>query len=72
MIFRLKKPELFQAAVTPERLGRELLAFLDDPPRVAALEAEFTKIHETLRLGASERAAEAILALIDRAAGVAA
>jgi lipid-A-disaccharide synthase len=65
-------PELFQAAVTPERLGRELLAFLDDPPRVAALEAEFTKIHETLRLGASERAAEAILALIDRAAGVAA
>jgi lipid-A-disaccharide synthase len=62
-------PELFQRAVTPERLGQELLALLDDAPRVAALEAEFTKIHATLKRGASERAAEAILALIDGAAG---
>jgi len=59
-------PELVQGAVTPERLGRELEAFLDDPARVAALEAEFTAIHMTLRQGASERAAEAILALIGR------
>jgi len=62
-------PELFQEQVTPERLGEALLGFLTDAARVAALEAEFMRIHETLRRGASERAAEAILALIDRRAG---
>jgi lipid-A-disaccharide synthase len=62
---RLVVPELFQAQVTPERLGQELLAWLADPPRVAAVEAQFRTIHEGLRRGASERAAEAILALID-------
>jgi lipid-A-disaccharide synthase len=62
-------PEVFQAAVTPERLGRELLGWLDDPARVAAAEAEFAQIHATLRQGASERAADAVLALLDRHAG---
>src|SRR5882672_2020843 len=56
-------PELFGQEVTPERLGSELLAFLDDPPRVAELEKTFAEIHRQLRRGASERAAEAILAL---------
>jgi len=64
---KLLVPEIFQAAVTPERLGRELLAWLDDPARVERVEAEFRAIHEDLRRGASERAAEAILALIDAA-----
>jgi lipid-A-disaccharide synthase len=58
-------PELLQDAVRPERLGAELLGWLEDAPRVAALEKEFTRIHTTLRRGASERAAEAILELID-------
>jgi lipid-A-disaccharide synthase len=58
-------PELLQGAVTPARLGLELEAFLDDPPRALALEREFTRIHTQLRRGASERAAEAILELID-------
>ncbi|HXQ31372.1 MAG TPA: lipid-A-disaccharide synthase [Steroidobacteraceae bacterium] len=62
---RLAVPELFQAQVTPERLGQELLSWLDDPARVARLAAEFRSIHESLRRGASERAAEAILALIE-------
>lgn len=59
-------PELLQGEVTAERLGQELDAWLGDAPRVAALEAEFLRIHETLRRGASERAADAILALLDR------
>ena len=60
-------PEFIQRAVTPERLGTELLHWLDAPARVAALEAEFLRIHQQLRRGANERAAEAILKLIDRA-----
>ena len=62
-------PELLQDQVTPERLGRELLAWLEDPARVAAAEAEFARIHAQLRQGASDRAAEAVLALLDRRGG---
>jgi lipid-A-disaccharide synthase len=61
-------PELLQEEVTPERLGAELLAWLADPARSAAVAAEFRRIHEQLKRGASERAAEAVLALIDRRA----
>jgi lipid-A-disaccharide synthase len=61
-------PELFQEEVTPARLGAELAAWLDDPPRAAAAAAEFRRIHAELRQGASERAADAVLALIDRRA----
>ena len=61
-------PELMQSAVTPQRLGAELELWLDSPTRVAALTAEFARIHAALRQGANERAAEAILALIDRRA----
>lgn len=58
-------PEIFQEEVTPERLGAELLAWLDDPARAAAAREEFGRIHLELRRGASERAAEALLALLD-------
>ncbi len=61
-------PELFQEAVTPAQLGAELLAWLDAPERVAEVTAEFRRIHLELRQGASERAAEAVLALLDRRA----
>jgi len=61
-------PELLQEEVTPARLGAELDAWLSDPARAAAAVAEFRRIHEALRLGASERAAEAVLALIGRSA----
>ncbi len=56
-------PELAQAEVTPERLGREVARWLEHPDEVASLAAQFGAIHRQLRQGASERAAEAILAL---------
>jgi lipid-A-disaccharide synthase len=56
-------PELFGKEVTPERLGGELLALLDDPARRAELAKTFAEIHRQLRRGASERAADAILAV---------
>ena len=61
-------PELIQGAATPERLGAELLDWLEAPARVVALEKEFLAIHHTLRRNASERAAEAVLKVLDRAA----
>jgi lipid-A-disaccharide synthase len=60
---RLVVPELAQGEVRPERLGREIERWLDQPAEVAALQEQFTAIHRQLRAGASERAAEAILML---------
>lgn len=59
-------PELLQEAVTPERLATEVEAWLDDPERVARVTAVFQEIHQRLRRGASERAADAVLALLQR------
>jgi lipid-A-disaccharide synthase len=59
-------PELFQEQVTPERMGAELLAWLEDPARVAAAVSEFDRIHGELARHAAERAAESVLALLDR------
>ena len=56
-------PELAQAEVTAERLGREIERWLDGPEAVAELQALFTAIHRQLRQGASVQAAEAVLAL---------
>jgi lipid-A-disaccharide synthase len=60
---RLVVPELAQGEVRPERLGREIERWLDQPTEVAALTEQFAAIHRQLRAGASERAAEAILEL---------
>jgi lipid-A-disaccharide synthase len=57
-------PELFGREVAPQRLGAELIGFIDDPARVAELERVFSRIHIDLQRGASERAADAILTLI--------
>jgi lipid-A-disaccharide synthase len=62
---RLIVPELAQEAVTPERLGREALAWLEDPARTAASVAEFRRIHALLARGAAAEAASAVLELID-------
>jgi lipid-A-disaccharide synthase len=57
-------PEIFQEEVTPERLGTELLAWLDDPDRQAMVAGEFRAIHEILRRGSAARAAEALLDML--------
>ncbi len=57
-------PELAQDEVRAGRLGPLLLHWLDHPDEVAALQAEFRRIHEQLRGGASERAAEALAGLL--------
>jgi lipid-A-disaccharide synthase len=54
-------PEFFQDEVTPAALGSALLRELDDPAHIAALVAEFRRMHVELRCGAAERAANAIL-----------
>ena len=59
-------PELFQEQVTPERMGAELLAWLDDPARVAATVQEFDRIHAELARHADQRAADSVLSLLDR------
>jgi lipid-A-disaccharide synthase len=56
-------PELAQGDVTPERLGREIERWLDEADTAAELQVLFTAIHRQLRRGASEQAAEAVLAL---------
>jgi lipid-A-disaccharide synthase len=56
-------PELAQDDVEPERLGREVERWLDDPAAVTELEALFTALHRQLRRGASAEAAMAVLAL---------
>ena len=56
-------PELAQGDVQPERLGREIERWLDEPDAVTELETLFAALHRQLRRGASGQAAEAILAL---------
>jgi lipid-A-disaccharide synthase len=56
--------EYFQEQIVPESIGAELLMWLDDTERRAALEAEFSRIHAGLRRGAGTRAARAILDLL--------
>jgi lipid-A-disaccharide synthase len=60
---RLVVPELAQGDVTPERLGREIERWLDDPDGVGELQTLFTAIHRQLQQDASASAADAILAL---------
>ena len=62
-------PELFQQAVTPDALAQAVSRWLDDPALRTETENTFTRLHEQLRQGASDRAAEAVLALLDRSAG---
>jgi lipid-A-disaccharide synthase len=58
--------EYFQEEIVPEAIGAELLMWLDDMPRRESLEREFSRIHLSLKLDASARAAQAVLALAHR------
>ena len=59
-------PELVQDEVSPERLGEELMVFLDNPEKVRQLQQRFTEMHVEIRRNASERAAEALLRLMEK------
>jgi lipid-A-disaccharide synthase len=54
-------PEFLQEAVNGEDLGKALLQQLTDTAGRDHLESEFLKIHQQLRVGAADRAAQAIL-----------
>jgi lipid-A-disaccharide synthase len=57
-------PEFLQEAVNGEDLGRALQQQLTDGTGRAHLESEFLKVHRQLRVGAADRAAQAILEMI--------
>jgi lipid-A-disaccharide synthase len=58
--------EYFQEQVDPPALGAELSMWLDDAGRRAKLEQEFVGLHVDLKRDASERAAQAIIELLQR------
>ena len=60
-------PELLQDAATVGALSGQVQRCLDQTPERAALIAEFDALHRQLRRGASERAAAALMELIDAA-----
>ena len=57
-------PEFLQEQVNGADLGRALLQQLTDVAGAARLETEFLKVHEQLRVGAADRAAQAILTML--------
>jgi lipid-A-disaccharide synthase len=58
--------EISQNDVTPEKLGRALLKFLDEPDAARAVCTTFSDIHHSLRQDASTQAASAIIELVAR------
>lgn len=61
LLGRRRVPEFFQDEVTGAALGEALLRELEDPAQVEQLRAEFRRVHQSLRRGGAERAADAIL-----------
>ena len=56
-------PELIQDALTPYALRDALAAWLDDGPRRTRYTTRARALHESLRVGAADRAAQAVLEL---------
>lgn len=59
-------PEFIQDHATPEALGAALLGYLERPGEARRLRERFTELHNVLRRGANERAAEAVLEVAER------
>ncbi|MBX3606304.1 MAG: lipid-A-disaccharide synthase [Piscinibacter sp.] len=59
-------PELLQGDATPERLAHATLAWLDDAPRCAALQARFEALHRELRCDTARTATDAIEKVLAR------
>lgn len=64
LVGRALAPEFLQDDCRPERLAPSLLAYLDDPQRVAEIQAEYHRIHEWLKRDAAAKAAQAVVELI--------
>jgi len=64
LVGRALAPELIQDRCRADLLAPALLAFLDDPLRVAEIEAEYTRVHEGMRHGAADQAAAAVIDLM--------
>ncbi len=58
-------PELMQHDCTPEKIAMAVLAWLDNPARMAALEPRFAALHSELRKDASNQAANSIADFIN-------
>lgn len=58
-------PELVQNDLDGAALAEQVRNWLDNPQRVAALRDDFTRVHQQLRGGASEKAAAAIAGLLE-------
>ena len=58
-------PELLQDDAQPERLGAAVMRWFDDEARRVAASVRFRDLHLALRLGANERAGEAVLSLAE-------
>ncbi len=53
-------PEYLQEAASPQALSQAVLAWLDAPDRITALEQRFTTLHHTLRRDTAQLATDAI------------
>lgn len=63
---KLLVPEILQKQVIPENLGAALLQYFEEPEKAEKLKQEFTDLHVSIRRSASEKAALAIVDLIER------
>ncbi|MEO6365440.1 MAG: lipid-A-disaccharide synthase [Luteimonas sp.] len=62
-------PELLQDACTADNLAAAVLHWFEQPEAVAALRPQYRAIHETLRIDAASRAADAVADLLEARAG---
>ncbi|WNZ55129.1 lipid-A-disaccharide synthase [Microbulbifer sp. MKSA007] len=58
-------PEILQNDAIPENLGAAVMQYFEDPLLGDHLEREFFEMHQQLRRNASERAADAVVGLLD-------
>ncbi len=60
-------PEFIQEQARPETLGAALLAQLHDPQARESISRRFHEIHESMRLGCANRAAQVLMDQADAA-----
>ena len=63
-------PECLQKNARPELMGQHLLDYIENPERVRSLNARFTKINNELKQNTDQRAADAVLEVIQQGAEI--